>query len=200
MAERAERDSSRWPSHDLPAYAGVGSRATPPEILEVMARAARALARRGWVLRTGLAQGADQAFYRGARGCGPVELYLPWPLFGADAHTPGEREVFVLGSPGGAALELARSIHPAWERLSVGAQRLHARNCHQLLGPQLDSPARLVICWTPDGSLDGAARRTGGTGQALRIARRHGIAVLNLARPEHIKRVRAALTDRQETS
>ena len=47
-------------------YAGIGARATPPEILNLMTRAAFALTKRGYVLRSGHAIGADSAFERGA--------------------------------------------------------------------------------------------------------------------------------------
>ena len=63
----------------LPAYAGIGSRATPPAVLDLMTRAACWLSGQGWVLRTGMATGADQAFYRGSGTRGALELYLPWP-------------------------------------------------------------------------------------------------------------------------
>lgn len=55
---------------DLPragaSYAGVGSRETPPQVLAVMRSAARVLASRGWILRSGGALGADSAFEAGA--------------------------------------------------------------------------------------------------------------------------------------
>jgi hypothetical protein len=63
-----------------------------------------------------------------------------------------------------------------------------------VLGADLTSPARFVLCWTPDGSLDGRGRRVGGTGQALRIAHHHGIGVINLARLEHVKRLTQAMS------
>jgi hypothetical protein len=179
-----------WPSQRRPAYAGIGSRETPPGVLDLMVRAASQLATQGWVLRTGMAGGADQAFYRGASAHGALELYLPWPSFEADARSPaGAAEQFVLGQPTPAAYELAARFHPAWSGLVQGARRLHARNCHQVLGPDLASPVRFVLCWTPDGSLDGRGQRVGGTGQALRIAHHHGITVFNLARPEHTERL-----------
>jgi hypothetical protein len=43
-------------------YAGIGARHTPPDVLALMHRIAGALAQRCWVLRTGGAPGADQAF------------------------------------------------------------------------------------------------------------------------------------------
>ncbi len=100
----------------------------------------------------------------------------------------------MLGQPTPAAYELAATFHPAWSRLPRAVRALHARNAHQVLGADLASPARFVLCWTPDGSLDGRGRRVGGTGQALRIARHHGIPVFNIARLEHVKRLTAAMS------
>jgi hypothetical protein len=84
-------------------------------VLELILRAASQLATQGWVLRTGMAGGADQAFYRGATVHGALELYLPWPAFEADARSPaGDAEQFVLAQPTPAAYELAARFHPAW--------------------------------------------------------------------------------------
>jgi hypothetical protein len=62
-----------------------------------------------------------------------------------------------------------------------------------VLGAGLDRPSDFVLCWTADGSTDGAARSTGGTGQALRTAAAFGVPVLNLRRPEHRRRVESFL-------
>src|ERR1019366_4716254 len=124
-----ELHTSSWPSQTRPAYAGIGSRETPPGVLDLMVRAASQLAREGWVLRTGMAGGADQAFYRGARAHGALELYLPWPSFEADARSPAHAaEQFVLGQPTPAAYEMAAQFHPAWSRLVQSVRRLNARN------------------------------------------------------------------------
>ncbi|HWX95918.1 MAG TPA: hypothetical protein VNZ01_03615 [Solirubrobacteraceae bacterium] len=173
------------------AYAGIGSRSTPPDVLALMRSLAEKLARGSWVLRTGLSPGADQAFYRGALlSGGEIELYLPWPGFQTrarlDIEGPGVR---ALSRPSAAACELARRFHPGWNALALPARRLLARDAHEVLGAGLDSPAELVVCWTADGSLDGRDLYQDGTGQALRIAHRHGISVLNLARPDHVRRL-----------
>ena len=46
-----------------------------------------------------------------------------------------------------------------------------------------------MLCWTPDGTRDGRGPRSGGTGQALRVADAAGVGVgvgvVNLARREH---------------
>lgn len=184
-------DTLRSPSQTRPAYAGIGSRATPPAVLDLMARAASWLSTEGWVLRTGMAAGADQAFYRGASTRGLLELYPPWPTFQAGAHCSAIEDSgrLVLGKPSAAAYKLAARFHPAWPQLTAGVRALHARNCHQVLGADLATPARFVVCWTPDGSVNGRGRRVGGTGQALRIAHHHDIPIFNLARPDHHQRL-----------
>jgi hypothetical protein len=176
------------PERAAPAYAGIGSRQTPPDVLALIEALAARLASDGWVLRTGLSPGADQAFYRGAMsGAGAVELYLPWPGFqsGARLEVEGGR-VRVLRGPSRAAWELAPRFHPRWDELPDDARRLLARDGDQLLGVELLDPVRLVACWTADGSLDGERLYEDGTGQALRIAHHNGIPVLNLARPDHL--------------
>jgi hypothetical protein len=184
-------------------YAGIGARRTPPEVLVAIEAIATRLARRGWTLRTGMSPGADQAFYRGARaGGGRAELYLPWPGFEAGAWSRGDGDagceddrrgdggerVRVFERPSSEAYELAARFHPDWEAVSADSRHLLARDSHQVLGADLATPARLVICWTPDGDRDGTGPRSGGTGQALRIASHWGLLVLNLARQEDLKR------------
>lgn len=173
-------------------YAGIGSRKTPPSILRVMREFAAEAARLGWTLRSGGAGGADETFENAAAAAGgTVECFHPWPGFRADERARPIRPT--LERPTHAALALAADVHPAWSRLSRGARALQARNAHQVLGADLHTPSDVVVCWTPDGSLDGSSRESGGTGQALRIAARHGVPVLNLARAEHRRMVDSLL-------
>jgi hypothetical protein len=174
------------PAH---VYAGVGSRGTPVEVLALMEALAERLAGERWLLRTGLSPGADEAFYRGALlGGGEVELYLPWAGFQAGARLAGEgSRVRELAQPSAGACELARLFHAGWQQLDRPQRRLLARDAHEVLGADLDTPAQLLVCWTADGSLDGEGLYDDGTGQALRIAREHGVPVLNLARPAHVE-------------
>ena len=62
------------------------------------------------------------------------------------------------------------------------------RNIHQVLGPEPGSspPADVVLCWTPNGA------GGGGTGLAVRLARRHGIPVVDLG-TEDRRELRAAI-------
>lgn len=166
-------------------YAGIGARGTPPDVLEVMEELARALARAGWRLRSGHAEGADQAFERGAAG--RADLFLPWSGFNHRPKPVGR----VHSKPAAFAYAVARYHHPAWGRLRDPARAMMARNVHQVLGWPDEPPSAFVVCWTPDAATTAGETgpRTGGTGQAIRLADHHEIPVLNLARREH--RVRA---------
>ena len=168
-----------------PIYAGVGSRETPPHVLKAMEHIARALALDGWLLRTGGARGADQAFEIGCLACQrqpiPMEIWVPWAGYnGYAGNGLGDRSY----SLGGAAAEIAETIaadlHPAWHRCGRGARRLHARNAFIMLGGEVGSddeqPVDAVVCWTRTGGPDG------GTGMAIRIAEARGIPVVNLKR------------------
>ena len=108
---------------------------------------------------------------------GVLELYLPWDGFNGlhSKWCPPKREAY----------ELAAEIHPAWLKCSEAAQKLHARNMHQVLGWDLDDPVKMVICWTPDGATDETGTSTGGTGQAIRLANMYEIPVFNLYWVQH---------------
>jgi hypothetical protein len=165
-------------------YAGIGSRRAPTPILGLMTQLASRLAARGYLLRSGHAPGSDQAFERGASS--QAEVYLPWPRFEEEVKCAAG---YVQRGPSPSAVQMAAAHHPAWERLGRGARSLHARNCHQILGRDLNDPASFVVCWTADGATSAPGPSTGGTGQALRIAAAHRIPVFNLARYEDLERV-----------
>jgi len=156
-------------------YAGIGSPETPIEIQQIMCSIAEQLAPR-WVLRSGYADGADKAFFAGANQAkGESENYLPWENFN---DAPSNDPHFIVPIFKEQLLSLAMKYHPAWNKLKDGAKKLHARNGCQILGSDLVTPAKMVICWTKDGL------RSGGTGQALRIAEDHHIPIFDLALPE----------------
>lgn len=160
-------------------YAGVGSRETPPEVLQEMSRLAECLAIAGWVLRSGAAPGADSAFEAGVHAASNdmLEIYLPWKGFAGHKSA--------LYGTTTESLVMAETFHPAWGRLSDAAKKLHARNCHQILGLNLDDPVKFVVCWTPDGceSKRTRSRESGGTASAIVIGEKHGSLVFNLKNP-----------------
>lgn len=132
------------------------------------------LAKQGWLLRSGGADGADHAFERGCDlANGNKEIWLPWPKFN------GSDSPFILPRSGPMMLRawaIAESLHPAWHACSPPARRLHARNVLQILGADFETPVDKVICWTPNGAL------VGGTATALRLAKQYEIEIVNLAK------------------
>jgi hypothetical protein len=166
-------------------------------VLAQLEEIAAHLARLAGVLRTGMSPGADQAFYRGAlAGGGRVELYLPCPDFQAGARADEEHgRVRVVPQPTAAALALAPRFHARldgrdWEELRACEQALLARDAHEVLGKDLDSPAAFVACWTPGGDRGGRDPRSRGTGQALRIAAARSLPVFNIANRDDLEAVR----------
>ena len=153
-------------------YAGIGSRKTPINILHLMTHVAQYMSDLNWILRSGAAEGADTAFETGAG------IYKE--IFTADDPIPQ------------AAMDTVEKYHPAPSYLTPYVKKLMARNAMQIFGANMNTPVSLVVCWTPD-KADGTAipttRKSGGTGQAIRIAAANGIKVLNLANEETLQRV-----------
>lgn len=156
-------------------FTGIGSRQTPPEILEKMKAIAKFLSERGYTLRSGGADGADSAFEQGAT---KKEIFLPWNNYNGRKV---DNISFFSDPLYDKHFNLAASIHPAWEKCSPGAKKMHARNTQQILGKDLDTPCDFVVCWTKDGKL------VGGTSTAIRLAMSYNIPVFNLGAPEGLQ-------------
>lgn len=160
-------------------YAGIGSRKTPEFILKAMTEIGYQLAAQGWLLRSGNARGADQAF---AKMAIKKEIHLPW-----DGYNYGRTEnpSFLVPSPTPEMIEIAARHHPMWDVkrrdgtsiLTDDMKMFMIRNVTIIRGQDLNTPAAMVICWTP------AAAVTGGTGHALKVAQEVDIPIFNLANP-----------------
>ena len=172
-AEATRRAATAEPRD--PTYAGIGSRSAPEPVQRLMNQTAQILALNGFTLRSGAAAGSDQAFEDGADAVeGPKEIFLPEEGFnGRFTDDDG-----LTADISDRAYEIAAQFHPNWNGLQDGVKRLHARNSHQVLGDDCDSPVDIVVCWTPNG------QDVGGTSQALRIARDRGIPIINLGAPD----------------
>lgn len=157
-------------------YAGIGARVLPDGMADLLTSVASNLESIGWHLYTGGAEGADKAFMDGINDIDMMTVFIPWDGFNGYSSNDGPVTPVKTMAPSiqSQAYSIAEEYHPNWGAVSVGAQPLMARNSFQVLGPDLESPVDCVICWTIDGKV------TGGTGQALRIARGHGIPIINL--------------------
>ena len=149
-------------------YAGIGSRETPIDILKQMTSLAIALANDNYILRSGGAEGADTAFEIGATR---KEIYLPWNGFN-NRYADGKSYLLIAETE--QAREYVYDYHPSGLYLKPGPLKLMIRNTYQILGADLNTPADTVFCWTCDG------KASGGTGQAMRIAKDYNIPIVNL--------------------
>lgn len=153
-------------------YTGIGSRELPKSFQPILKKIAIELSKKRYVLRSGGAIGADQAFESGA-GTNKI-IYIPWDSFEGrynninSATTEGYIEE---------AMTLVKDIHPNWNACSQGAKKLHGRNAFQILGSYLDEPTEFVLFYAPEEN--GIVK--GGTATAVHLARKLNIPTVNLA-------------------
>lgn len=186
-------------------YTGVGSRETPEQILKMMTDLAYHLSLQGWTLRSGGAWGADEAFQKGVTDYS--NIFLPYKNFRKDEGIQGRwindpeltsQAMYIMSQKKG---------HPHWEHwLNNNSQasnvRLHMRNVFQVLGENLNDPAKFLVCWTRDEACtyDETSYATGGTGTAIRLAHIYGVPVFNLSKLEHKIRIENWINELKEES
>jgi hypothetical protein len=165
-------------------YAGIGSRETPPGVEPMIEEAARFLGLFDYVLRSGGAPGADSMFEKHCMH--GKEIYLPWKGFNdnySDLYLDSINPDIVAK-----AREIAKEHHPSWNYLSEAAKKLMTRNTFQVLGEDLKTPVSFIVCWTKGGRIEG------GTGQALRIAKRNFIPIFNLYNKDCLHQIKLHIT------
>lgn len=160
-------------------YAGIGSRSLSHAQKNFCFAVGAWLATQGWALRTGAAQGADQAFANGALSVGgTVALFLPWDSYErdwVDSCLLAGAYVSVLKNSDYIHNASVDKYHPAPEKLSGAVRKLHARNS------MIVTDSVFVLAY-PGAQL-------GGTGQGIRIADSKGIEVIRLDLPHQRLRV-----------
>lgn len=160
-------------------YTGIGSRESPQNILNFMTVIAQWLYNRNFILRSGGTDGADTAFEKGAGN--KKEIYLPWKGFNNNSS-------FLYTIPKD-AFEIASKVHPAWNKCSSTAKKLHARNVLQVWGKDLHTFSKFVVCWTKGG------KPVGGTATAIKLAEKVGIPVFNLAIKNHREKIKKRILE-----
>lgn len=154
-------------------YAGIGSRSTPISVQKEITILAKELNRLGYCVRSGNADGADEAFAKGVED-DKCQVWLPWKEFNISFQILHKQHQYHVISPNDKeAFQSIDKFHPTPKRLGPYGVKLMARNYRQIIGK--DEPNSLfVICWTTDG------KEVGGTSQAIRIAKHHNIPVYNM--------------------
>lgn len=152
-------------------YAGIGSRETPDHICREMTLLAARLEKLGWWLRSGNARGADQAFACGVET--NAQIWLPWSNFEHSFQRTRPQHKYRLLVHDDEAIASIDEFHPRPESLSSAGQAFMARNYRQVIGR--DEPnSEFIFCWTKEG------KPAGGTAQAIRIADKHKIPIINM--------------------
>jgi hypothetical protein len=160
-------------------YAGIGSRETPADVLQLMEKISYSLSNKGFTLRSGGAKGADQCFQYGARR---ADIFLPWPSFELECQEKFPKHNYlIVPKEDHDAERSVDDFHPKPSGLTDGGRSLMRRNYRQVIGEKRVDDSLFVICWTPHGA------GGGGTGQAIRIAKCMEIPVIDLGNRETYK-------------
>jgi len=173
------------------AVACVGSRTLDPSALALLTAIGASLVTAGWIVHSGGAQGADQAFARGAahalgttvHPAGGLVIHLPWASYERAAADAAVRQ------SGGRALIDTQPFTPDEWRTAARAPRRPDRfnpydvpllaDTLRILCPQdLADPVHLVIAYPSNGRDPG-----GDTDQAFRLAESFGIPLHDLRDP-----------------
>ena len=162
---------------------GIGSRTISDSEERVIRQISRVLAKAGCTLRSGGADGADTAFEAGWRdvGSSAMEIFVPWSGFNG---TTSDAPYIVLDKKSDLFEEAhneAQTVHPAWYRLSRGAQYLHTRNIFQVRGPELKVPSDVIIAMADPVGRFGVK---GGTSTAWTLGKRLQVPTFNLRKRE----------------
>ncbi len=175
------------------SWTGVGSQETPQDLQTLMFFLGFEFSDRGRVFRSGHARGADTFFEEGVIEYAtkkqvqmPAQIFLPQPNFNrtqADGkvyfHIPEENPIYQ------EAMDIAKRVHPAWNKCNDFARRAHTRNAFQVLGPNLDDPSDYLVCWSIP-ALNGKV--SGGTNTAWCIAHEFGVKCYNLYHEAQVKK------------
>lgn len=162
-------------------YAGIGSRLVPKNIETEMTKLASMLEKKGFILRSGNAEGADQAFAEGVDE--KAQIWLPWHSFQKEFRNKKyDHDYRVISEKDVEAFKSVNKYHPNGPHLTDVSQKFMARNYRQVIGR--DEPnSEFIICWTSKGEW------VGGTAQALRIAHDKQIPIINMyfsEKAEHV--------------
>jgi hypothetical protein len=176
-------------------YTGIGSHETPDDILILMRRIGYIMAMKGVALRTGEADGADRAFYKGVVDANKIHrVKFKNEVFVADSpkeyHCVNDivnifSSDLMSTAPIQGFRETAVRIRGSWDNLSYFGAMRHIRNVAQVLGVDGNSPSRGMICWAkpvnPPKMTDTQIRYVEGeTNTAYCTAILHNIPVYNL--------------------
>ncbi len=151
-------------------YIITGDRNTPPEVADRMIVAMKQLEEKHFTTRTTGLDGPDNAVEAQATN---LELFLPWKGFNnkVSKNYYNTKECLII----------AKQFHPAFDGLKPAIHAFLGCNVRLVLGNNLKSAARFMICYTEDGAENEKSRtsKTGNLGLPISIATTMRIPVFN---------------------
>jgi len=176
-------------------YTGIGSRAAPGYILDMMKEIGTMNALKGHILRSGGAGGADTAFENGHKQVTSDHMEIYIHKEGFMGRSSKESCVYLGTCINSMILAKKHYLPPkeapwaTWDKMKSYTKGLMARNGYQVLGRNLDTPSIYTVCWTKD------AEHVGGTRQAMYVSEAYDVPVYNLADPKIYSSFRYALDE-----
>lgn len=148
----------------------IGSRNITKTEFQTLKEIAEFLHNKDFILRSGGADGADSSIMHLKN----IEVFIPWKGFNkiTNGIVLNQRNLNI-------AKKAIKVIHPAYDKLSHGALKLHCRNVQQVWGEDLEDPtATSIVVFCADEDIFNNV--SGGTRTAVEIARRKKIPVYNI--------------------
>ena len=161
-------------------YVGIGPQTAGEAVIEMSKAFATAMAEMKWTLRSGGAEGMDEAFEAGCDSVqGTKEIFIPDAGF-RKRNNSTDKIVHTLDKHLN-AIQQAKPFFPTWDKLGTTTQMFLVRNVFALFGEKLNKPANLVVTWN---QYEGT-----GSFQLLQMAKTAGIPAFNLAEPGQMEAV-----------
>lgn len=187
------------------SFAGIGSRRISSKYSKALSKLVFYLTLMGRKVNSGRADGSDLAAEIGALAAinfleklsnkkisrnAVMNIFLPWNNFNGACF--GDGYVHISEDIQKKTDIITSKYHPNYANLKQSHKKLMGRNANQIFGKFLNEQVKFVLCYTSDAaySSEMTSNKTGGTGQAIRIADDNNINVFNIANKEHFERLR----------
>lgn len=161
-------------------YAAISNDNAPPHVVEQFKKIVLDMEARGYTMRTSGNKGVEEIIESLVSS---KEVHVAWKGF-------NQRET-QFTRVDKAAIELVGTLHPAFNDLKDSVKTIIARYAHVILGKDLKSPVRCVVCWTEDGAESAKEKtaKTGYCGTPIQIASNARVPIFNLKNDNAIYRL-----------
>jgi len=151
-------------------YVITGDRSTPPEVTSRLVAVMKQLEEKHFTTRSSGLDGPDATIIKDSAN---LELFLPWkPFNGLESKNYFNTKE---------CLVIAKQFHPAFDGLKPAIHAFLGCNVRLILGNNLKSAARFMLCYTEDGAESDKTKssKTGNLGLAISIASAMRVPVFN---------------------